>query len=231
MAVAAHFRLRQVQIGVHQARAEFDGVLGSGGRFVVAALGGQQECQVAVCLGIGRIQFQRLAVVRLRTLQTLQAPQRVGEIVVRRRPVGLEQDHALQAVEAFRKLARLLQHDAQIVPARHQRRVHGHRAAGRVFRFGEQPLLAVHLGQIAGIGSWGARCQASLAQVSDGEIEMAVGMRHQAKQVQRVGLTGPGGQHALAQQLRLGGLTGAPVSVGAVERFRDAQGFRATGRE
>ncbi len=71
VAVAADFRLRQVQIGIHQARAELDGVLGRGGRFVVAALGGQQERQVAVCLGIGRIQFQRLPVMRLRTFQVL----------------------------------------------------------------------------------------------------------------------------------------------------------------
>ena len=55
------------------------------------------------------------------------------------------------------------------------------------------------------------------------QIQVAVGMRHQPHQVQRVRLAGPHGEHLLAGDLGLVGLSGIPMRTGACESLADIQ--------
>ena len=114
------------------------------------------------------------------------------------RIVGLQRQHPFQAKPAFLEFSGFLQDDAEIVPGARQRAVHGHRAPRRRLAFGQQALLAAHLGEIADIHGRRPRRLARFAQLADRQVQIAIGMRHQSEQMQRIGLARPNGQDTLA---------------------------------
>ena len=224
MALPRGFDAGQVDVGVGQLRVELDRPAAVLRGLVVVAPVVQQVGQVAVRLGVVRLERQGLHPILLRLVQQAQALAGVAQVVVRLGVVRLQRQHALQAEPAFIQPARLLEDDAEVVPGASLVRGHRHSAAGGLLAVRHQAALAAHLRQVAEIHRRGARRLAGLAQMRDGQVEVAVSVRHDPEQVHGVRLARPDREHLLARHLRLVGLPRLPMRPGAAEGLADVEG-------
>ena len=185
---ARHLDLGQIEVGIRQLRIDIDGTLCGGNGLVETPEVVQQKCQIAVGFGIVRPQDQGTLVAGLRRIQLFQAFVGVAQVVVRLVVVRLQRHDALQTFQTGVEFSAFLQDDAQIVPCANQFRIQSHGESGGLLRLCQQAFLTAHFGQIAVIRR---RChgdQASLAQIIDRQIQLAIGMRDQSKLMQRVRL-------------------------------------------
>ncbi len=171
----------EVDIGVGEARLEFDRPQRRSLRAIIFALVEQQVREVAVHLGVVRRERKRLRPALFGVGRAPEALQRIAEVVQRLRVVRFEFERPLEAEPALVELQRLLQNDAEIVPCRREARRSRDRPPPGVFGFGEQALLAAHLGQVAEVDRRGARRLAGAPHLHDGEIEVAIRVGHEAQ--------------------------------------------------
>ena len=188
----------------------------------VLALIVEQIGQIAVGLGVVGLERQGGVPALLRFRSEAEALEGVGQVVERLGVIRLERERALDAEPALVEFQHLLQNDAEIVPGRGKMGRERNSASSRLLTFRQQAPLAAHLGEVTEVDRRRARGSAGLAHVRDGEVEIAVGVGHEAEEVGRVGLAGPGRQHLPAGHLRFVGATRGPSGAGALDGLFDA---------
>ena len=222
---------REIQIGVRELRIDIDRAARRDGRRLAVALVVEQTREIAVTLGILGTQCDGPLVVNACAFEVVQAFVGVAEIVVCFGRLRGERQHALERDAAVFELAGLLLEDAEVVPGRRQLRIERHGMQRRLLTLAEQAFLTAHLREIAVIRGRRPRRLAGLAQMRDREIQIAVRVSHEPEQMQRVGLTRPDREHALAPLFRLIGLSRIPMRMGFGKGLLNVQGrYRSGGR-
>ncbi|MNI56808.1 hypothetical protein D3C73_1118320 [compost metagenome] len=220
---ARKFNLAQILVGLLHQGVYVDGATHRRQSRVVLAVVAQCHRQVAQGLRVVRVQHQRAVVMQKRLRVVAKPLAGIAQIVVRLGAVGQKRRHPPQAFQAVGQLARLLQDDAQIIPALRRFRRQSHCTPRRALRLGQRALLAADFRQVAVKAGGCKRRLASDAQVLDRHIGQAIGMRHQAQQVPRIGLVRRHGQYPQAELLGLWRLARVPVRIRLAQRGRNGQ--------